>query len=381
MTILLNQDDLDTFCKSAEGADALFVDTEFVRDRTYYPRLCLIQLAIQGQDAVALDPIVSDLDWSPLYDLFENKNIVKVFHAGRQDLEILYNLTETIPYPIFDTQIAAMVCGYGESVAYNTLCQDICGVTIDKKNQFMDWAHRPLKPDQLQYALNDVIYLQKIYVDLKDRMESSDRMKWVNEEMENLIDESNYKIDPYETWNRLKLRSNKPHSLEAARQIAAWREIEAQNRNVPRSRIIKDEIIMQVSNLLPKSKKEFSKIRSFPDHDKNLKNQLMELVDIARNTPNSACPRLPQKNFLSSDDKPTFEMLKMLLKIQSAEFYVASKMIASNDDLETITLDDEANVAAMKGWRYEIFGQYVRSLKKGELALCLKDGKLQKQKL
>ena len=385
MAYIITQEDLNTYCREAAGQKTPFPDSEFLKEKTEFPQPFLKKISTENQDAVAIDPITTDLDWTPLYDLLALESLTKVFHAGRQDIEIIYNLTGQVPKPVFDTQIAAMVCGYGESVAYLTLAADICGVKIDKTSQFMDWSHRPLTHSQIQYALNDVVYLRDIYAKLVELMRADGREEWIREEMEALIDEKNYLIDPENKWQRLKLKVQKPNNLQAAKLLCAWREREAQKRDVPKTRVLRDEIIVQIATHLPKGEKDLSKIRGFPLQSKYLVRTVIDLSEEARKTPPQECPKTEPRTSLDNDDKATFEMLKMLLRIQSSEYNVAPRLIASTEDLEILSrpegTENKVDVPALAGWRNNIFGRYVKALKEGSLGLYLQDGALAKKEI
>lgn len=378
--IITKQDELEHFCKSLRGCPFITVDTEFLRERTYYPKLCLIQVGDPSLNAAAIDPIEGDLDLAPLFEILLNPKILKIFHAGRQDLEILYRLTGKVIGPFFDTQIAAMVCGYGDSVGYENLVRNIAGETLDKSVQFTDWSKRPLSARQIDYALGDVIHLVKIYKALSAELEKRGRTSWVFEEEEILSDPETYENRPEEAWKRIKLRSPKPKTLAILRDLAAWRENFAQNRDLPRPWIMRDETLADMASQAPASLEQLKKIRNIPaDLSKNnLGNTLLEIIEKAANSDKNSWPKPEQKKIIPGHAQATIEVLKLLVRVQAAEHDVAVKLIASTDDLEKIAMEKEPDVPAMKGWRYDIFGKEALALKAGQIAIGLKKSKIEK---
>lgn len=378
--IIKTQDQLNDICAQLSQKPYITIDTEFLRDKTFYSRLCLIQLSADDFDAVAIDPIEFELDWTPLNDLLHNENVIKVFHAARQDLEIFYFMNDKIPHPIFDTQVAAMVCGYGDSIAYNKLVQDITGNTLEKNAQFTDWSRRPLSSKQMSYALDDVIHLRDVYKALNKRLKEQGRDSWLKAEMEILTSPKTYELHPEDAWKRIKIRSEKPEVLAILRELAKWREETARRKNVPRNRIVKDDALADIAVYMPKDKEGLKRIRSLPKDIANGKagDIMLKIVASARKTNKSTWPIVKKKNGFPKEATPILEMLKLLLKINASEADVAAKMIATKDDLETLAIDDNPDVAAMKGWRHEIFGKDVKALKEGKLALGLHNGRIQK---
>ncbi|MCB9989768.1 MAG: ribonuclease D [Rhodospirillales bacterium] len=383
MTIIKDNKALTEICTRLAGNDFLTIDTEFLRDKTYYPRLCLIQLAGPGIDPVAVDPLEKGLDMAPLIDLLNNEKVVKVFHAARQDLEIFYNLTGKIPHPIFDTQVAAMVCGYGEQVGYNNLINDICKVQLDKGAQFTDWSRRPLSKRQLSYALDDVTYLRDAYTHLSAVLEKRGRTKWVNEEMEILTDPATYENPPDQAWQRIKIKSTKPRVLAVLREVAAWREREAQRRDIPRGRVLRDETLADLAVHPPKVLADLKNIRNLPGDiaGGRFGQQLLDAVKKGLDTDKKDCPVPEIKPRLPQDLAPVVEMLKMLLRIQASTHEVAAKLIASASDLEALAMDDKAAIPAAKGWRHEIFGKEALAMKHGKVALSLKNNQIHKKEI
>ena len=367
-------------CHSLSSSPFITVDTEFLREKTYYPKLCLIQVSVPDKKAVAIDPLEKNVDLSPLFEHLFKPDVLKVFHAARQDLEIFFNLTGAVVSPIFDTQIAAMVCGYGDSVGYNNLVHDITGKRVDKSAQFMDWSHRPLNDKQIDYALGDVTHLCDLYLHLSKKLEKQGRVSWVMQEEKILNDPSTYRNDPYDAWKRIKLRSPSRKTLAVLREVAAWREKAAQERDIPKSWMMRDETLADLASQAPRDEQALKKIRNLPkDHAKSkIGEALLTCVRKALDTPKESWPAAEKKKSLPPQAIATLDILKMLLKIQSAEHGVAAKLIASQDDLEAIVLDDEADVPALKGWRRVVFGEDALALKAGKLAIGLSGEKIAK---
>lgn len=378
--IIKTQAELKDICAKLAEKPYITIDTEFLRDKTFYSKLCLIQLAAEGIDAVAIDPIEFDLDWAPLNDLLHNEKVLKVFHAARQDLEIFYQLNGKIPHPIFDTQVAAMVCGYGDSIAYNKLVQDITGHALEKNAQFTDWSRRPLSSKQLTYALDDVIFLRDVYEKLDKRLKEQKRDGWLKQEMEILTNPETYEMPIEDSWKRIKIRSDKPEVMAILRELAIWREEIARRKDIPRGRIMKDEALADIAVYMPKDIEGLSRIRNVPKEaiKSETGKTLLSLVTKARKSPKDTWPKRELKAPFPKDAIPVLEMLKLLLKINCAEENVAPKLIANVSDLEEMAVNDKAKVPAMKGWRHDVFGKDAIALKKGKITLGLKDGKMHK---
>lgn len=383
MSIIKDNKSLQALCDKLSSEPFITIDTEFLRDKTYYPKLCLIQVAAPEGDPTAIDPLADNLNLAPLFDLLENENVLKVFHAARQDLEIFYNLTGKVPHPIFDTQVAAMVCGFGDSIGYMNLVNSICNVTLDKGAQFTDWSRRPLSDKQLSYALDDVTYLRDVYRQLSNILEKRERSNWAKQEMDILTSPNTYDNPPEQSWKRIKIKSHKPRILAVLREIAAWREIEAQRRDVPRPRVIRDETLAAIAIHPPKSIADLRKIRNMPGDitDNRLGKQLLEAVQRGLDCPNDQCPQPIKKQHMPSDLVPVVEMLKMLLRIQASEHDVAARLIADIKDLETLAQDDNADIPALKGWRYEVFGKDALDMKSGKITLGLSKNKICKTRI
>ncbi len=381
--LITNQKALDDFCASIAAEEFITLDTEFLREKTYYPKLCLIQIGTADGRAVAVDTLVKGLDLRPIFDILFNDNTLKILHAARQDLEIFYHLTGKVVHPFFDTQIAAMVCGYGDSIGYESLVRDITGGKIDKSVQYTNWSVRPLSEKQINYALGDVTHLVEVYHRLSEELDKSGRTSWVFEEKAVLSDPETYNLDPYEMWKKVKVKSPKPQALAILREIAAWRERRAQNKNLPKSWVLKDETLADMAAQAPKDEKSLKKIRNFPaDLVKHrIGKELLDCIDSALKSDSKDWPEVKRAKPPSAKIQATIEILKLLVKLQSAEHDVAGKLIASASDLEAIARDDHADVPALKGWRRETFGEAALAMKHGKLAIGLQGGKVVKIKL
>lgn len=382
MTVITKTNDLSAICKKLAENDFLTIDTEFLRERTYWPKLCLVQLAGPDIDPVAVDVLAKGIDLAPLYDLMADENVVKVFHAARQDLEIFYNLAGEVPTPIFDTQVAAMVCGLGDSIGYSNLINELCGTRLDKGAQFTDWSRRPLSDKQLSYALDDVTYLREAYLNLRGQLKKQKRENWVREEMDILRDPATYENPPEEAYQRIKLRSESPKTLAILKELAAWREREAQRRDVPRGHILRDDSLVDIAVHAPKNAAELAKSRKISaDFAKgNAGRAILKCVADALVKPKKEWPQPVRKQRMPPEAGPALEMLKMLLRIEASENGVAAKLIASGDDLQALAMEDKPDIPALKGWRYEVFGADALALKDGKISLSLKGGRIRKVK-
>lgn len=374
-TLITDTPALRAFCDSLAGASFVTVDTEFMREKTYWPQLCLVQ--VSGPDsAFCIDPLAPGIDLAPLFGLMANRSILKVFHAARQDLEIFYNLTGTFPEPLFDTQVAAMVCGFGESVGYETLANKLAKTSIDKSMRFTDWARRPLTDQQVCYALSDVTHLRVIYEKLSARLEETGRANWLDEEMAVLVNPSNYRVDPPDAWRRLKTRTKTPRFLGIVRELAAWREIEAQTRDIPRQRMLRDEALLEIAAHAPRTIEQLERTRGFTKGQAEgmMGPSILDAVARGKALPETDLPAPPDRRDLPHGLGPATDLLRVLLKMRCEEHDVAQKLVASGEDLELIALDDNADVPALKGWRRDVFGTDALALKNGSLALCLSRG-------
>lgn len=374
MHVITTTDALAQLTADYAKAPFVTVDTEFMRERTYWPQLCLVQMARPGdarEDAVIIDPLADGIDLTPLFELMSNKNVVKVFHAARQDVEIFHNLGGLIPTPMFDTQVAAMVCGYGDQVGYETLVRRISKAELDKSSRFTDWAHRPLSEKQLVYALGDVTYLRDIYQTLSERLQDTDRGHWVAEEMAILTDPGTYFTQPAEAWRRIKARNHSPIHLAVVRALAQWRESSAQSRNVPRSRILKDDALLEVATARPKTAEELGKLRLIQREARrpDVANEIIAAVAEGEACAPADRPTLPAPPNRRQGSAAVADMLRVLLKARSEKLGVASKLLASSADLEALAGEEDPDVPALKGWRRQVFGDDALRMMAGELAL------------
>ncbi|HUO23349.1 MAG TPA: ribonuclease D [Caulobacteraceae bacterium] len=377
MTLITATADLEAFCDQLRSQPFVAVDTEFMRETTYWPKLCLIQAASPGCEAV-IDPLAEGLDLKPFLDILADRNIVKVFHAARQDLEIFSNLG-VMPAPLFDSQIAAMAAGFGEQVAYDALVRQMLKVELDKSSRFTDWARRPLTASQFDYALADVTYLAKLYPKLRDRLEAEGRLAWVAGEMQALGDPANYDVDPENAWKRLKPRKHAPRYLAVFKSVAAWRERTAQTRDQPRGRVLKDEAIDEIATQAPTDADALNRLRSVPKgfSGSRFGPELIEAVKAALDAPDDYAPVLDKpKSTGGPPNGAVVELLKVLLKARAEDAGVASKLIATVADLEKIASDDNADTAALQGWRLQAFGEDALKLKRGEIALVFDGGRV-----
>jgi ribonuclease D len=377
MSLISDTAALAAFCQRLSSAEFVTVDTEFMREKTYWPQLCLVQLG--GPDeAAAIDPMAPGIDLTPLFDLMANKSVVKVFHAARQDIEIFLHLSGKVPTPLFDTQVAAMVCGFGDAVSYETLAAQLARARIDKSLRFTDWTRRPLTDRQLSYALADVTHLRIAYEKLCVRLDRDQRREWVAEEMAILSEPSTYMVDPDEAWRRLKSRSSSPRFLVVLKELAAWREREARDKDLPRQRLLKDDSLMEIAAQAPTTIDELAHTRGLSRSaaEGKLGSALLGAVQRALATPEGDWPQPSDRVDLPRGLGPVVDLLKVLLKLKGDQHDVAQRLIASSSDLEWIAADDEANVAALHGWRRGLFGEDALKLKHGRLGLALAaDGK------
>jgi ribonuclease D len=376
MNLITTTADLAAACERMSRYNFVTVDTEFLRETTYYPLLCVAQMAI-ADEAVVIDALAEGLDLAPFFDLMANEGVLKVFHAARQDIEIVWHQAKLIPHPVFDTQVAAMVLGYGESISYEQLVQRITGDAIDKSSRFTDWSRRPLSAAQVSYAMSDVTHLREVFLSLSADLQRRGRSEWVGEEMEILTSPDTYRADPEIAWERLKTRVRKPRELSVLIEVAAWREREAQSRDVPRGRVLKDEAIGDIAIHAPTTAERLASLRSLPRGFERSKwgTEIIDAVKrgLARNP--AELPRL-DKPRQGANGSATVELLKVLLRMASEQHGVAAKVIATVEDLERIALDDRADVPALHGWRREMFGEQAIALKRGRLALAVEKGRV-----
>jgi ribonuclease D len=371
MQLITTTAELRTAIDALSRSSFVTVDTEFIRETTFWPVLCLVQLASETTTAL-VDPLAPDLDLAPFFELMANERVLKVFHAARQDIEIVHHQGGLIPHPVFDTQVAAMVCGFGDSISYDQLVAKVTGVQIDKSSRFTDWRHRPLSDKQLAYALADVTHLIDVYKHLAAEMEREGRAHWLNEEMEILTSPSTYDLHPDDAWKRLKMRVRKPVELAVLQSVARWREMEARERDVPRSRVLKDDAIYEVAQQQPRDAAALGRLRSTPKgwERSSAATGLLLAVNRALAIPKEELPRVPRPANNPEGASAAQELLKVLLKIVAEEQGVATKVIASGDELERIAAEGEnADVPALHGWRRDVFGEKALKLVGGHLAI------------
>ncbi len=379
MAVIADSTSLTKFCDRLIKSSYITVDTEFMRDQTYWPRLCLVQIADE-HEAAAIDTLAKGINITPLLNLLTNSRILKIFHAARQDLEIFYRLMGRLPSPIFDTQIAAMVCGFGDSAGYDTLVRKLTDETIDKSSRFTDWALRPLSHRQIKYALGDVTHLRQIYIKLNEMLGQNNRHNWMDEELSILRDTKNYTFAPEDAWRRIKYRAPKPRFLAILKEVAAWREIEAQNKDIPRNRIVRDESLIEISHHAPKTINDLSRARglSLKKAEGSLGKALLNAVKAGLNVPSENLPEVKRDAPLPKGIGPITDLLKVLLKLKCEKHDVAQKLIATVNDMEQIAaFGQNANVPALQGWRQEIFGIDALRLRSGQLAMVIKDHNLE----
>jgi ribonuclease D len=376
MRIVTNTADLKALIAELESATYLALDTEFLRDQTYWPKLCLIQVA-STEVAAIIDPLAEGIDLKPFYELLKNPKIVKVFHAARQDIEIFQQQGGVIPHPLFDTQVAAMVCGYGDAASYETLARRIAGVEIDKSSRFTDWSRRPLSNKQLEYAIGDVTHLRKIYEVLDAELKKNHREAWVADEISALQNAELYAMNPANAWKRLKARTSSKRFIALLAAIAEWREREAQTRDIPRGRVLKDEAILEIAAHPPESADALERIRAIPKGFANSRmgKTLMEAIEHGRHAqpPEGIEPEKPRRK--REPSQAAIDLLKTLLRLRAEDANVAPRLIANADDIESLAAQEDDGVAALHGWRAEVFGNDAQALRKGELGIALLKGK------
>jgi ribonuclease D len=378
MTVITDTDALARFCARQSDAEFVAVDTEFIRERTYWPILCLVQVA-GPEEAAAIDALSPGIDLTPLLELMADRRCLKVFHAGRQDIEIFFHLSGQVPAPLFDTQIAAMVCGFGDAVSYETLVARLARASLDKASRFTDWSHRPLTERQIRYALADVVHLRTVYEKLQQRLASNGRANWFAEEMAELSNPEIYRSDPNEAWRRFRLRGRFDRRFFGVlREVAAWREEAARKRNLPRNRIVRDEAVIEIAAHAPKTIEALARTRSLGKGvaEGKLGGEILEAVRRGLAETAGFEPPEPPKAEPVAGLGPLVELLRVLLKQRCEDHEVAQKLLASAEDLEAIAADDEAPVKALSGWRREIFGNDALALKHGKLGLTVRNNRV-----
>lgn len=367
------------FCNLIGRSDFIAVDTEFMRENTFWPELCLIQVA-DREHAAAIDPLAPGMDLKPLLDLLvDNEDMLKVFHAGGQDVEIIFNLTGKTPHPIFDTQIGQMAIGQAEQVGYSNLVEAWIGLQLDKGARFTDWSRRPLDKRQIDYAVGDVTHLAKIFPMMLDKLVKTGRGHWLDEEMEKLADPSNYNLDPEDAWHRIKIPSRKPDVLGRLQALAAWREREARSKNLPRGRIVKDETLADIAAHPPKDQEGLGRVRGLSAtwRSNDIGGRLMDAIANAKPLDKDDMPdRAPRGPGLGKEGALVADLLKLLLKIRARELNVASRLIARSDELEALAAGGREGIAMLQGWRYDVFGFAALNLVEGRMGFAVKHGKL-----
>jgi len=376
MHLIATTSELAAVCARLAKHPVITVDTEFLRETTYYPLLCVVQMA-SAEEAVVVDTLAHGIDLKPFFELMANEAVLKVFHAARQDIEIVWHQAAIVPHPIFDTQVAAMVLGYGDSIAYDQLVERIMGHRPDKTHRFTDWSRRPLSAEQMHYAVSDVTHLRDVFTALDADLKKRGRSDWVSEEMEVLTSPKTYDFHPERAWERLKTRVRKPRELAVLMEVAAWREQEAQSRDVPRSRVLKDDAVGDIAIQAPTSLERLANLRSLPKGFDRSKwgTDIIAAVQRGLARDPASLPKI-EKPRGNSNGGAIVELLKVLLRMTSERHAVASKVIATVDDLEEIAADDHADVAALHGWRRELFGEAALALKHGRLALAIEKGRV-----
>jgi len=376
MDLITTTAELTGFCDRLAKHRVITVDTEFLRETTYYPLLCVVQMA-SADEAAVIDALAEGIDLKPLFALMADEKVLKVFHAARQDIEIVWHRAGIVPHPIFDTQVAAMVLGYGDSIAYDQLVERVTGHRPDKTHRFTDWSRRPLTDEQMHYALADVTHLRDVFAALDADLKKRGRSDWVSEEMEVLTSPRTYDFHPERAWERLKTRVRKPKELAVLIEVAAWREQEAQSRDVPRGRILKDDVVGDVATHAPTSLDKLANLRSLPKGFDRSKwgSDIVAAVQRGLARDIATLPKI-EKPRGNANGAAIVELLKVLLRMTSERHAVASKVIATVDDLEQIAADDNADVGALHGWRRELFGEAALALKQGRLALAIEKGKV-----
>jgi len=378
MNVIGTTTELAALCRRLSAGPALTIDTEFLRERTYWPKLCLVQLA-SPDEAHAVDALADGLDLAPLIELLRDRNVVKVFHAARQDLEIFHHLTGRLPRPVFDTQVAAMVCGFGDSVGYETLITKLTNATIDKGSRFTDWSLRPLSERQIDYALADVVHLRPAYEKLARKLHGNGRESWLAEEMAVLSEPATYLGDPRDAFRRVKARGANGRALAVLREVTAWREETARARDVPRNRVLRDEALVEIANHAPKDAKALARTRGLGAKLANgpQGEAILAAVRKGLDVPEAEWPEQQRKPLLPRGIGPVADVLKVLLKMKSEDSHVATKLLASSADIDLIAaFGEKADVRALAGWRRDVFGADALRLRSGELSLAVRGKKL-----
>jgi ribonuclease D len=377
--LLTDTSELAALCARLATCPFVTVDTEFIRETTFWPKLCVIQVASESE-AVVIDALAPGLDLAPFFALMTNPDVIKVFHAARQDIEIIWKLSGTTPSPLFDTQVAAMVCGFGDQVSYEQLATSLANARIDKSSRFTDWSRRPLSDSQIDYALADVTHLRVVYDKLKEKLDRNKRHDWLTEELSFLTSPATYEQKPEDAWQRLKGRIRKPKDLAILIELAAWREREAQSRDVPRSRVLKDEAVLDIAMAAPATIEALGRLRTIPQgfERSRVGADILECVGKGIAADPKSLPAMERDRSRAQPSGSVVQLLKVLLQSVSEQNQVAAKLIATIDDLEDIAIDDGATNPVMQGWRREIFGNLALDLKHGRLALSMEKGRIRR---
>ena len=369
---------LNELCSKLNKSEFLSIDTEFIREKTYWPKLCLIQV-FNGEEKIIIDPLAKDIDLKSFFEILNNKEIVKIFHSGRQDIEIFYNLTKKIPQNIYDTQIAAMVCGFGDSIGYENLVSQLLGKKIDKTSRLTNWSNRPLSKKQINYAISDVTHLFEIYPIIRDKIISNKRENWLKEEIKILISKKTYELNPNDSWKRLKYRNLSKNSIGVLIELSKWREIKAQKKDVPRGNVIRDDAIYELCSAQPKNIEDLNNLRSFNRKGglrKEFAEEILLAIEKGKSIKKEKLPKIKPPKRLPMGISSKVSILKILLDNISEEYGVAQKLIANKSDLQELVLNDKADIKTLKGWRYKVFGKKAIDFKNGKISIKMKNDKV-----
>ena len=369
---------LNELCSKLNKSEFLSIDTEFIREKTYWPKLCLIQV-FNGEEKIIIDPLAKDIDLKSFFEILNNKEIVKIFHSGRQDIEIFYNLTKKIPQNIYDTQIAAMVCGFGDSIGYENLVSQLLGKKIDKTSRLTNWSNRPLSKKQINYAISDVTHLFEIYPIIRDKIISNKRENWLKEEIKILISKKTYELNPNDSWKRLKYRNLSKNSIGVLIELSKWREIKAQKKDVPRGNVIRDDAIYELCSAQPKNIEDLNNLRSFNRKGglrKEFAEEILSAIEKGKSIKKEKLPKIKPTKRLPMGISSKVSILKILLDNISEEYGVAQKLIANKNDLQELVLNDKADIKTLKGWRYKVFGKKAIDFKNGKISIKMKNDKV-----
>ena len=369
---------LNELCSKLNKSEFLSIDTEFIREKTYWPKLCLIQV-FNGEEKIIIDPLAKDIDLKSFFEILNNKEIVKIFHSGRQDIEIFYNLTKKTPQNIYDTQIAAMVCGFGDSIGYENLVSQLLGKKIDKTSRLTNWSNRPLSKKQINYAISDVTHLFEIYPIIRDKIISNKRENWLKEEIKILISKKTYELNPNDSWKRLKYRNLSKNSIGVLIELSKWREIKAQKKDVPRGNVIRDDAIYELCSAQPKNIEDLNNLRSFNRKGglrKEFAEEILLAIEKGKSIKKEKLPKIKPPKRLPMGISSKVSILKILLDNISEEYGVAQKLIANKNDLQELVLNDKADIKTLKGWRYKVFGKKAIDFKNGKISIKMKNDKV-----